>query len=215
MAQRSVNNERTQKKLRGESVSKGDDQSLSFYTGKRTAAGGKPARSSAAGVRVVQGGKASGKSSSSGKELTKEERKAEREARREKEDRIDIATAYLVRQDPEYAHMRKIWWGLLIAGFACILVSFVIQFVLQVNQSDALAAVAMVCLVLSYVGIFGAVLYDLFVINKVRKTNRAKVEGMSAKRVDKLLEQNRAERQAEIEAEGDGIVAKVKRFFRS
>ena len=63
MAQRSVNNARTQRKMRGESVkTEKGETSQEFYTGKRSAAGGKPARAAAAGVYVAPSGKGKSKS---------------------------------------------------------------------------------------------------------------------------------------------------------
>lgn len=209
MSQRSVNNERTQKKYRGESVAK-DDQ---FSVGRRTAAKGKPTREKSAGVTVMpssSAAKAKQAAKTPTRDLTKEERREQREVIRNREDRVDAATDIYMQGDPAYGHQRRVWWGLLGGGFVSIILSFIFQRIGATGNEGAMIA-CMVFLVLAYVGIIAGFIYDLVVVNKVRKKYRTQAESLSDKKIDAMIAENRARR--DEEGEPETFFGRVKAFF--
>ena len=136
----------------------------------------KPASKAAASVRIQ-----TSKSSMSKKQkvvaqqtMTKEEKKAQRAQERELENLVYTATTVLTNKDEKYKKLRRIWWGLLIAAVVFTALS----------------------LVLAYAGIIGALIMDFTVIRKRRNVFRDKVNAMTRKQVERVVEESYAERQA-------------------
>ena len=173
---------------------------------------GKPARPAAQGVRVVS---ASGKRKATpAKPLTKEERKARRRAEREEEDQVANISNILMKQDPEYLKLRRIWWVLLGVGFVFILGTFALSTVAGNNGTGAydttttLGLASVVLLVVSYILIIGAFVFEFAKIRPLRNAAMAKVHGMSQKRRQAVIN---AEYEAEERKRAEKAARKAKK----
>lgn len=185
-------NKRTQAQMQGE------------RTGmmRKSASSAKPARPAASSVRVVAtSGKAKRAELERGEDLsnlTKEEKKARKQAMRLHEDRVYAVANELMRQDPDYAKRRRIWWGMLGVGLAALAIVWVMLFTQQqAGQQDAtLQTQQLVIMGISYAAIIGGFIYDFVKIRPIRKAGRAKAEGMSEKQLDAVLDKMAAEEAA-------------------
>ena len=153
----------------------------------------KPASKAAASVRIQ-----TSKSSMSKKQkvmaeqtMTKEEKKAKRAQERELENLIYTATTVLTNKDEKYKKLRRIWWGLLIAAVIFTILSWV-----TLSTGFGGQALSVVVLVLAYAGIIGALIMDFTVIRKRRNVFRDKVNAMTRKQVERVVEESYAERTA-------------------
>ncbi len=170
-----------------------DDSERTGFS-KRSVSRAKPAREAAAGVRVVSAGSSAGKSSASttGKtpvEMTKDEKKRARQERRTEQDRRTSASQIILHDTPGYKKSQKVWWGLLGAGFACTIVSWLIPNVYPkaVVSSAALNVVLLILLILAYGLIIAAFVYDWRVVRPMRKKAEATTNRMTNKKVTQVL----------------------------
>lgn len=152
----------------------------------------KPASKAAASVRIQ-----TSKSNMSRKQkamaeatMSKEEKKAQRAKERELENLVYTATTVLTNKDAQYKKLRRIWWGLLIAAVVFTALSWA---TLAMNVGAVLSGIV---LVLAYAGIIGALVMDFTVIRKRRNVFRDKVNAMSRKQVERVVEESYVERQA-------------------
>lgn len=153
----------------------------------------KPASKAAASVRIQ-----TSKSSMSKKQkvvaqqtMTKEEKKAQRAQERELENLVYTATTVLTNKDEKYKKLRRIWWGLLIAAVVFTALSWI-----TLSTGFGGQVLSIVVLVLAYAGIIGALIMDFTVIRKRRNVFRDKVNAMTRKQVERVVEESYAERQA-------------------
>ena len=169
--------------------------------GRKSAASGKPVREAASSVRVVSGSGAKGKKTSSGglggsTPASKEARKAERRKERDKEDFRNRGYDLMLRSDPDYKRTEKVWWVLLIVGFATTIVSLVMVYVFPNANSELTTAagiISIVSLILAYGFIIGAFVYDWVKRRPIRKATEKKVQGMTDKKILELFEKERIE----------------------
>lgn len=177
---------------------KNEDDASKSGIARRSAAKAKPAREAASGVRVVSTSGASKRSSS--RPLTKEERQADRAERQRVQDRIVMASNAMLAHDPTYKSRRRIWWGLIIAGLVGTALSFIVMYGTPQNAGEQLRTnmgiVAIVALVIAYGGIIGALIYEFVRIRPLRNAMDAKARGMSAKRLDAIIQEDVDERRA-------------------
>ena len=165
-----------------------ESQSASGFS-RRSAARAKPTREAAGSVRVESSSKAES-------EMTKEEKKAARERRRNEEDLAFDAKRALLNQMPGYETSQKIWWGLLIAGIICTIVAWVILQQLNAQTvGNGYGAASMVIMVLAYVLVIGAFVYDLWKVRPMRRAADEQIAGMSKRRMQRLVDEE-AERKA-------------------
>lgn len=164
---------------------------------KRSAARAKPTTAAASSVRVVSAEDAKeGRSGKKTNEMTKEERKADRAARRESDDRRVTAANILLKRDPEYARTQKMWWILLGLGLALTIFSFAVNAYLNNAEgvdptfAQRLVVGAIVTLVMAYVCIIGAFIYDLVKARPIRKRVDAEVKGMTRRRIEQLIRED-------------------------
>ena len=179
---------------------KADDKKASAKTeydpmnlGKRTAANAKPVSEAGASVRT-----SSGSSKASLATMSKEQKKAEKQRRREEEDLRTRAYDIVLRANPDYKKTDRMWWVLLGIGFAMTILSLVMAYAFpaEANSTDSTQGIlAVVSLVLAYVFIIGAFVYDLVKRRPFRKAAERKVQGMTDKKLAELFE---AERQRRI-----------------
>lgn len=173
---------------------------------RRSAASAKPARAAAGSVRVVpSSSKARRQQQARGEDLSnlsKEERKARKREIRNEEDRVYAASNYLMKSDEDYKRRRIVWWVLLGLGVGFIFVLWIMLYVAgQQNQINSMAQ--LVLIVLSYVAIISAFVYDFIRIRPIRNMYRDQAEGMTQKQLISLMERAAAEedhKRAEKEA---------------
>ena len=150
---------------------------------RKTAAGAKPAREVAGTVR-----------SAAEHEPTKEEKKANREAKRSEDDARYDAQQVVLKQQPGYKKLTRIWWVMLGVGFALSLGSFLIVHYLQSHAdteiANTLAAASMGMMVAAYVFIIGAFLLDIIKIRPLRNAARDTVAGASRRKLNRIIEED-------------------------
>ena len=120
--------------------------------------------------------------------MSKEEKKAAREAKRTEEDLLyEAKKAYLNKSDA-YRFTQRVWWGLLGGGMVCSIISFLIMRNMQSNGgNESMATASVVLMVLAYVLIIGAFIYDLINVRPLRNEANEKLAGMSKKRLNQLI----------------------------
>lgn len=153
----------------------------------------KPASKAAASVRVQtsRSSMSKGQKAVANQAMTKEEKKAARAKERELENLIYTATTVLTNKDEKYKKLRRIWWGLLISAVVFTALSW-----LTLSTGVGGQVLSIVVLVLAYAGIIGALIMDFTVIRKRRNVFRDKVNAMTRKQVERVVEESYAERTA-------------------
>ncbi|MDO4404129.1 MAG: hypothetical protein Q4C09_03725 [Atopobiaceae bacterium] len=153
---------------------------------RKSAARAKPTREAAGSVRVTSSDKPDTKN------MTKEEKKALQQERRAEEDMMVDAKRILLEQNEEYRRSQKIWWALLIAGMALSLISFLIMRQIQntENPSQSMAFLSGGTMVLAYICIIGAFIFDMWKVRPMRNAADDRVTGMSKKRLRQLVSEN-------------------------
>ena len=172
-----------------QSMTETETTSSSTGFSRRSAARAKPAREAAGSVRT---------SSKSQAEMSKEEKKAAREAKRTEEDLLYEAKKAYLNNNEAYRATQRLWWGLLGGGMVCSIISFMIMRYMQSGQSssESLATVSIVFMVLAYVLIIGAFIYDLVKVRPMRNEANDKLGGMSRKRLNQLIADEEARKAA-------------------
>lgn len=153
----------------------------------------KPVRSAASSVRI-EAKKPSGnrrQRAMAEANMSKEEKKALRAKQREEENTRYTASSILCNKDPKYKKLRRYWWVLLVAA----VIFTGLSFVLLSAGSDA-QIMSIVVLVLAYASIIGALIMDFTVVRKRRNHFRDKVNGMSKRAIDRIVEESYQERVA-------------------
>ena len=184
MSTRSAQNKRNQEKLQGTSGS---------GMARKSASSAKPARAAAGSVRVVPtSAKAKRAAAERGEDLsnlTKEEKKARKAELRREEDRIYTASSQLMKEDPDYPRLRRIWWVLLGIGIAALIGIWVL---LAFMGEEGLAAgngqtAQIALLVAAYGAIIVAFIFDFMKIRPIRNACREKASGMTAAKLDEVI----------------------------
>ena len=164
-------------------------QSSSGFS-RKSAARAKPRREAAASVRVES-------SSKPESQMTKEEKKAARDKRRSEEDLIFDAKRAVLNQMPEYQRSQKIWWGLLIAGIVCTVIAWgVLQQINANNIGQGYGAATAITMVVAYVLVIGAFIFDIWKVRPMRKAADEQVSGMSKRRMQRVIEEDEARKAA-------------------
>lgn len=159
-----------------------------------SAGAAKPASKAAASVRIEQskGQMTRRQRALAEQTMSKEERKAQRAKERELENAIYTATTILTNDDPKYKQLRRIWWALLITAVVFVVLSWA-----TLATGIGGQALSTVVIVIAYIGIIGALIMDFTVIRKRRNVFRDKVNAMTRKQVDRIIEDSYLERTAE------------------
>ena len=146
---------------------------------RSSAANAKPTREAAGSVRNV----------SEKPEMTKEEKKAAREQRRADEDVAYDAKKIMLEQVPGYKRSQKIWWGMLIAGIVLTAASWLYMRTVgngaQVTGDMAIPSIVM--MVVAYVLVIGAFIYDLVRVRPMRNQVDDQLNGMTKKRMRRVI----------------------------
>ena len=187
------------KDAEGEAKAEGKTEGSTGFS-RRSTAKARPVREQASGVRVISAEDAkAGRSGKKTSEMTKEERKADRAARRDEDDLRNSVANILLKQDEAYQHTQRIWWIALGVGFAMTLISFFLTWIVgrdEVVANATYTIISLVSLMLAYVCIIGAFVYDFIKGRPVRRRVDDEVHGMTRKRLETIVRED-----AEAEAE--------------
>ena len=183
MSTRSPMNKRSQEKMRGET---------STGVARRSASSCKPSREAAGSVRVAASTSKERRAELDRGEdlsnLTKEEKKARKRELRMQEDRVYTALNVMLREDFKYNRFRRVWWFLLGLGVVCLVATWGLLIVANKNgQQTGMNTAELVCTVLAYAAIIGALVFDFIKIRPLRNMYRAKAEGMSERQLDETI----------------------------
>lgn len=188
MSSRNPQNKRTQEKLTG---------NLSGMA-RKSASSAKPARPAAGSVHVVPASsKAKRAQAERGEDLsglTKEEKKARKAEIRRKEDRVYAASDTLMKEDPRYPSLRRIWWILLVVGMVALVGTWVVLLINGQQPSEQMGQIQMALLVVAYACIIAALIFDMVKIRPIRNEARATAEGLSEARLNDVLERRSAKK---------------------
>lgn len=172
---------------------------------RKGASRAKPVREAGGSVRVVKANATGGGKPAA--QMTKEEKKELKRRERDARDRQVVVSNILLKQSPEYRKYRRFWWVLLGAGLVLTAVAWLCMFVFPGASSDVtepLGMASVVALVLAYVCIIGAFIFDWVKERPYRKRADTEVAGMTDKRmqqvIDKDYEEEAAARAAKEEA---------------
>ncbi|MCH3942566.1 MAG: hypothetical protein LKE37_02425 [Atopobiaceae bacterium] len=190
MSQRSASNPRTQKALKGES---------SAGAAKRSVARAKPVREAAGTVRPVSAKSSkSGSRPSSSEGMSKEEKRAAKEVERQEEDQISSATDVVLKANEEYRKRRRLWWVLIAAGLVMTLISALMMYVFSSDTTIGTlgSQISIVTLVLAYVGIIGAFVWELVRVRPLRNEAEKQVRGLTARKRQKIIDEDFREKAA-------------------
>ena len=166
---------------------------------KKSVTRAKPAREAAAGVCVVTSSGKVKKASGTSKprsEMTKEEKRAQRQKERDAEDRRTMAAQALLKKDPTYQKWHGISMGMIVAGLVCTALSWVIAFAVPDSQTDLTSfwgVMAIVMLVVAYIGVIGGFIMDWARLHKVRNMYNDRVRGLKEKQLNAIIEQSNQE----------------------
>ena len=187
MSTRNPMNKRTQAQMQGES---------SGFT-RKSAGSAKPARAAASSVRVVPASaKEKRKQAERGESLeglSREEKRARKRELRLKEDRIYTASTELLKSEPDYARHRRVFWGLLVIGIIASVFVWVVMLGLPEGSNELSTPIQIGGLIVAYVCIISAFIYDLVKIRPLRNDARRRAEGMSDSKLVALLEESAEE----------------------
>lgn len=170
---------------------------------RKSAASAKPAREAAGSVRVVKVTKdKAGFTKTTG--MTKEEKKKQREKERAEDDQVFAISDMVLKHNENYHKKRRIWWIFMAVGIVFVVVSFALSYVAGAMNGEGssetynptLTTIALVCMVLAYVGIFGALIWDLVKVRPIRNETQDVVRGMSEKRRVRTVEECNAKDEA-------------------
>ena len=183
MSIRNPNNERSVKQ-RTEGVS---------GMARRSSSSAKPVRAAAGSVTQGTTKSSSKASGRTGAALSKEERKEQKRIERDARDRATVVSNILLRQNPAYNKVRRVWWVGLGAGLALTAVSWLAMFIFPGASQDVtspMGMLAMVCLILAYVCIIGSFIFDWVKVRPIRRDTDATVAGLSAKRMQAIIDED-------------------------
>lgn len=165
---------------------------------RKGASRAKPVREAGGSVRVVKVTSKSGGSKPQA-QMTKEEKKEQKRRERDARDRQVVTSNIILKQNDHYNKYRRIWWVLLGAGLVLTAVAWLCMFVFPGASSDVtepLGVVSVIALVLAYVAIIGAFIFDWVKVRPIRKRADAEVAGMTDKRMQQLIDKDYEEEAA-------------------
>lgn len=171
---------------------------------RKSAGSAKPARAAASSVRVVPASaKEKRKQAERGESLaglSREEKRARRREQRLQEDRIYAVSNELLKGEPDYKSRRRVFWALLAVGLVATLAVWLVLLGIDTGAADIAQPVQIVGLVIAYVCIIAAFIYDIVRIRPLRNDARRRAEGMSEAKQIALIEEATAADRAKREA---------------
>ena len=166
-----------------------DDDKKGFS--RSSAAKARPAREAASSVRVSSGSSSKG---GLGTPETKEEKRDRRRREREEENLRNRAYDLVLRSMPDYRRTDRVFWVLVGVGMVFAVTSLVAMYRFG-EVTDVTSPVGMFstgALLLAYVCIIGAIIFDFVKRRPFRKQAQARVGGLTEKKLIELFEQDRA-----------------------
>ena len=171
---------------------------------RKSAGSAKPARAAASSVRVVPASaKEKRKQAERGESLaglSREEKRARRREQRLQEDRIYAVSNELLKGEPDYKSRRRVFGVLLAVGLVATLAVWLVLLGIDTGAADIAQPVQIVGLVIAYVCIIAAFIYDIVRIRPLRNDARRRAEGMSEAKQIALIEEATAADRAKREA---------------
>ena len=198
MSMRSATNKRTQNRE---------------YAGatRKSAASAKPARAAAGSVRVVPASakerRREAERGESLEGLSREEKKARKREARIREDRLYSVASILMKDDPDYKRLRRVFWVLLALGMVAILVIWVLLFGLSDSTGEMTSAAQLAGVVVAYALVIGAFVYDFVKIRPLRNYYRAQAEGMSDRKLVEIIERDAVKRDKKDAKKDEAVAA--------
>lgn len=185
MSTRSPQNKRSQEMAQGNRVG----------MARKSASSAKPAREAAGSVRVVPASsKAKRAQLERGEDLSKlskEERKARKAEIHRAEDRVYAVADQIMKEDPAYPKLRRTWWEMMILGVVAIVAAWIAMS--MGKGGSGYTSIQLGLIVVAYVAIIGAFIFDMVKIRPIRNAARAEAQGMSESRMESVLKR-RAEK---------------------
>lgn len=167
---------------------------------RKSASSAKPARPAAASVRVVPAdSKARRKQAERGESLaglSREEKRARKREMRAEEDRVYTASNALMKQDPEYKRLRRIFWVIMGVGIAGIVVSWAILTVVGSEPKGAALVGEYASIGIAYAAIIASFIFDFVKIRPIRNRSRDTAAGMTRNKLNSVIERAAAEEDA-------------------
>ncbi len=200
MSMRSATNKRTQNRE---------------YAGatRKSAASAKPARAAAGSVRVVPASakerRREAERGDSLEGLSREEKKARKREARIREDRLYSVASIMMKDDPDYKRLRRVFWVLLALGMVAILVIWVLLFGLSDSTGEMTSAAQLAGVVVAYALVIGAFVYDFVKIRPLRNYYRAQAEGMTDRKLVEIIERDAAKRDKKDAKKDEAATAPV------
>lgn len=200
MSMRSATNKRTQNRE---------------YAGatRKSAASAKPARAAAGSVRVVPASakerRREAERGESLEGLSREEKKARKREARIREDRLYSVASIMMKDDPDYKRLRRVFWVLLALGMVAILVIWVLLFGLSDSTGEMTSAAQLAGVVVAYALVIGAFVYDFVKIRPLRNYYRAQAEGMTDRKLVEIIERDGAKRDKKDAKKDEAATAPV------
>ena len=171
---------------------------------RKSAGSAKPARAAASSVRVVPASAKEKRTQAERGEslagLSREEKRARRREQRLQEDRIYAVSNELLKGEPDYKSRRRVFWVLLAVGLVATLAVWLVLLGIDTGAADIAQPVQIVGLVIAYVCIIAAFIYDIVRIRPLRNDARRRAEGMSEAKQIALIEEATAADRAKREA---------------
>lgn len=204
--------EKKRKKEEGDTVlvdTAGESKGFS----RKSAASAKPAREAASSVRVV--------SKTTVQNETKEEKKERKRREREEDDLRERALDVVLKSSDKYNRTTQTWWFLL--GFGLVCAVFSLLFAYWFDSDDDTTTYQTVFSTVLLIGAFGCIIgafiYDLVKRRPLRNNASARLYSMSDKKVEELLEIEKArvaaeDRAAEEEKEAKKAEKEAKKAAR-
>lgn len=173
-----------------------EEKSASSGMARKSAASAKPAREAAGSVRTIKVTKdKAGFTKTSG--MTKEEKKKQRDKERAEDDEVFAVSDLILKHNENYHKQRRFWWVFIGVGVVCVIVSFALSYMAGAvtnegaaeNFNTPLAYVSIAFMILAYVGIFGALIWDFVKVRPIRDQTQDMVRSMSQKRRARTVEE--------------------------
>ena len=115
----------------------------------------------------------------------------------------------MMKDDPDYKRLRRVFWVLLALGMVAILVIWVLLFGLSDSTGEMTSAAQLAGVVVAYALVIGAFVYDFVKIRPLRNYYRAQAEGMTDRKLVEIIERDAAKRDKKDAKKDEAATAPV------
>lgn len=161
-------------------------------TTKSSAARAKPARAAGSSVK-----RSASVSSSVGNKASKREiaaaklqSKTERDDQKRNEQRIYNIVDILTKQNPDYRHKRRIWFGVLCVGLVMTIATLIfgqVSAAAPAESKELYGTLTGATLIGAYIFVIAAFIYDVVKVRPIRKEADQRARSMSEKKREELI----------------------------